>query len=200
MWISANTEHLIPRCCQNSEVSLSLKSLCRLILQGGWRRRPDPGFVVAPPLWRARLEVDHALSGPRCSLITLTLHLHGWQLWRQRVRRGRGTVHVTRPTLALHLFPLGIMAVYWFSGMTQIPAALQLRQRAHLKPVASAALTQNVSANICILFFCLSRARHSAVPVWQNITPAVQVRTCVQLRHHSFTARTSQPWRPLPLT
>lgn len=40
-------------------------------------------------LWRACLEVGCALSGPRCSLITLTLHLQGWQLWRQREGEGK---------------------------------------------------------------------------------------------------------------
>lgn len=77
-------------------ISLTLNSLVRLFQslywrgpsckQGGWQSRLDPGlgFVVAHRLWRACLEVGYALSGPRRSLITLTPHLHGWQLWRQR--------------------------------------------------------------------------------------------------------------------
>lgn len=61
---------------------------------------PDPGprLVLLPRLWRACLEVGCAPSGPRCSLITLTRLLQGWQLWRREERdRTRDEAHLGSP-------------------------------------------------------------------------------------------------------
>lgn len=99
--------------------------------RGGWRSGLDPGLrlVVALRLWRACLEVGCALSGaallsnhPDAALTGLTAMAPEE---REREKREREIAHVTRPTLALHLFPLRIITFYWFSWSTQIPVTFQ---------------------------------------------------------------------------
>lgn len=94
--------------------------------RGGWQSRPDPvlGLVVVLCLQRAgssggwlRSVWAALLSNhPDTALTGLTAMV--------RVV-GREIVHVTRPTLAFHLFPLRIITFYWFSWSAWIPVTFQ---------------------------------------------------------------------------
>lgn len=87
----------------------------------------------------------------------------------------------------------GSLLISWDDTDPCCPSA---SARAHLKPVAAADPThQNV---VFIYVFESSQTLVGAAVVKHY--PAAQVGTCVQLQHHSFTARISQPRRPLPLT